>query len=937
MTLVEKLVLAAVVTCACLTVSWATPVDPERYFLVEAEPRANLEDYRLNDDVWPSRYDIEIKPYLETEGTKQQFTFDGTAKITVRTEKSNVMQIKLHSARMDIRSWSVTRSSTNAVVQTREAVHDAETEILTLPLNEALVPNEDYVLLFTYIGNMDEDMHGFYRSYYWVNGEKVWMGSTQFQQTHARRAFPCFDEPKFKATFQLKINHKSPQYNVYSNTPILSSAFAESGRNLTTFAVTPIMSTYLVAFIMAPYDTNEREGLGILARPEARNQTQYSLDVGIKLLKALGDWIDYPYASVPEMTRMYMAAVPDFSAGAMENWGLLTYRETNILYRSDDSTSMQQQRIAAVISHEMAHQWFGDLVTCEWWDVTWLNEGFARYYQYYGTALVETDWDLNHQFVVEQLQGVMQMDSLTSTHPMTHPVYTQAQSSSIFDNISYNKGAVMLRMMEHYLSTDTFRTALRVYVKERAFKSARPEDLFNVLNRYDPNARSYMEPWTVQSGYPLVTVTSHESGFTLTQKRFLVNEPSHSDETRWPLPVTYATKSADFVNTKPTFYTGASFDIPMQDAANVQYFILNNQQVGYYRVNYDAPLWNKISKALKSEGFGGIHVLNRAQIVDDLFNLARGDIVPYGTALDILEYLKEETEYAPWLAAVNGLTTLSRRIHADDEHLFAMHILDIFNKAYDTVKFQAPSSTERRVVTYMRQNVLQWACNYGHEECSKAAVAEFERFHQNPTQKVHPDLRQVVYCEGIRKGSMEQFEFLFNHYLSTNMATEQILILQGLGCASTVELITTMMDAIASPHVRSQDKSNAYTYVINNPYTLPYVSRYLQQHHAIWAAAHNGYSSVATAFNNLLGRLKSDIERDSINTFIEANKNTLGQSAYDSIKNGLMDYENNKQFTMRNRDEIQAFLKEKADGGAATMLANVTMIVGLLLLVLARW
>ncbi|XP_041764059.1 membrane alanyl aminopeptidase-like [Anopheles merus] len=935
MTLAEKLALVVLVTCACAVVSTASPLDPDRYFLVEAEPRAQLEDYRLNDDVWPTHYDIEIKPYLEQEGNKAQFTFDGSAKITVATQKQNVMQIKLHMARMDISAWSVTRKSDNTIIPTLPQTYDQETQILTLPLSSALQANVEYVLSFTYVGNMDDDMHGFYRSYYWEDGVKVWMGSTQFQQTHARRAFPCFDEPRFKATFQLKINHKT-QYNVYSNTAIVGTAVAEVGRSLTTFGVTPSMSSYLIAFIVAPYQINDRDGMGILARPQAQNQTQYSLDVGIKLLKALEEWIDYPYASVAGMTRMYMAAVPDFSAGAMENWGLLTYRETNILYRSDDSTSMQQHRIAAVISHEIAHQWFGDLVTCEWWDVTWLNEGFARYYQYYGTALVETEWDLDHQFVVEQLQSVMQMDSLRSTHPMTHPVYTQAQASGIFDSISYNKGAVMLRMMEHYLTTETFKTALRAYIKDRAFKTTRPEDLFSALNRYDPNARSYMEPWTVQPGYPLVTVTSHDTGFTVTQKRFLVNEPDHNEQTAWPLPITFATKASEFSITRPAFYTGMTFDIPMPGASDVEYFILNNQQVGYYRVNYDAILWGKISKALHSEGFGGIHVLNRAQIVDDLFNLARGDVVPYGTALEILEYLKEETEYAPWLAAVNGLTTLSRRIHADDEKLFAAHILDIFSKAYDIVKFQAPTATERRIFTYMRQNVLQWACNYGHEECSKAAVAEFHRYHQNPSVKVHPDLRQVVYCEGIRKGSTEEFEFLWNQYLTTNVATEQILILQGLGCVSSSELITDMLNGIASPHVRSQDKNNAFTYVINNPYTLPHVSRYLQQNHANWAASHGSYTNVASAFNNVLARLKSDSERDAISAFIESNKNILGQAAYDSIKTGLEDYETNKQFTLRNRDEIHDFLDNKINGGAATILANVSMIVGLLMLILAR-
>lgn len=415
--------------------------------------------------------------------------------------------------------------------------------------------------------------------------------------------------------------------------------------------------------------------MGILARREAMNQTDYSLQSGIDLLKAIETWIDYPYSSVPEMTRMYMSAVPDFSAGAMENWGLLTYRESNILYHSSDSTSLQQQRIAAVISHEIAHQWFGDLVTCEWWDVTWLNEGFARYFQFFGTALVETKWDLALQFVVEQLQGVMQMDSLESTHPMTHNVYTPAQVSGIFDSISYNKGAVTLRMVEHLISTEKFKTALRQYIKERAFKSTRPENLFEALNEHgDPTVRDFMEPWTVQPGYPLVTVIGSDDGYSITQQRFLVNNMNHDDKSTWPLPITYATKEADFENTKPTIVNTTTYKITVTKPEELSYFILNNQQVGYYRVNYDADNWAKISKALHSENFGGIHVLNRAQIVDDLFNLARADVVKYDAALEILDYLQAETEYPPWLAAVNGLTTLSRRIHHEDDEKFAVSL-----------------------------------------------------------------------------------------------------------------------------------------------------------------------------------------------------------------------------------------------------------------------
>lgn len=911
----------------------ANPVDLFNAAVIEADPRAELHDFRLNDEVWPSHYDIELTPYFEDDGDHVAFTFDGIATITLKPSKAGVTKIMLHKANINISSWYLKRASDSVDVASGNAIFNEETEILTIPVNQPLSETIDYILVFNYVGILDDDMHGFYRSYYYVDGKKVWMASTQFQQTHARRAFPCFDEPRFKATFQLKIKRPST-YRSFSNTPIKQSTSVSNGRVLEEFEKTPLMSTYLLAFIVADYIVNEKDGMGILARPEALNQTDYSLQVGIDLLAAIETWVDYPYSSVPEMTRMYMAAVPDFSAGAMENWGLLTYRETNILYRSDDSTSLQQQRIAAVISHEIAHMWFGDLVTCEWWDVTWLNEGFARYFQYFGTALVESNWGLEYQFVVEQLQGVMQMDSLESTHPMTHNVFTPAQVSNIFDSISYNKGAVTLRMVEHILTTNTFKAALRQYIKERAFKTTRPENLFEALNMHgDPTVRSFMEPWTVQPGYPLVTVIGSDDGFSISQQRFLMLNMSHDDKTLWPLPVTYASKEADFANTKPTIVNTLTYKINIDNPQELPYFILNNQQVGYYRVNYDSDNWAKISKALRSDNFGGIHVLNRAQIVDDLFNLARAGVVHYDVALDILDYLQDETEYAPWLAAVNGLTTLSRRIHSEDEKMFANYIIELFSKAYNLVKFEVPAD-EKRLSTYLRINVLQWACNYGHEECKKAAVDEFRRFYESPAVKVHSNLRQVVYCEGIRQGTEDHFDFLWNLYLTTNMATEQILILQGLGCAQDRELIFKLMDAITSDDIRPQDKGSAFAYLLANPYTLDHLSEYLRTYYVRWSNTHGSYSSVASAFNNILARVKTDEQMWRIRSFAARNEQVFGESAYNSILRGVEDYFTNKEFTEQHREAIGKFLttKTKADSSSAGIATiSVATFIGLLI------
>lgn len=928
------LYLVATSICCAL----ASPIDLLKPAAVEGEiiPRAELEEYRLNDDVQPSHYDIELTPYFENEGEHKAFTFDGISVMTFRVTRAGVTNIVVHKQKIDIVSSFLKLASNSADVPHSVPTYDEDTHKLTISLTQPLAENTDYNLIFNYVGLLDDDMHGFYRSYYKVGEEKVWMASTQFQQTHARRAFPCLDEPGFRSTFQVKINRPA-SYKSFSNTPKIRETPLSNNRYQDEFAKTPAMATYLLAFIVADYALNERDGMGILARPEAMNQTDYSLQTGIDVLKALDEWIAYPYSSVPEMTRMYMSAIPDFSAGAMENWGLLTYRESNILYRSDDSTSLQQQRIAAVITHEIAHQWYGDLVTCQWWDVTWLNEGFARYFQFFGTALVEKDWDLEEQFVVEQLQGVMQMDSLESTHPMTHNVYTPAQVSGIFDSISYNKGAVTLRMVEHFITTEKFKEANRQYIKERAFKSTRPENLFAAYNMYgDAKVEGFMKPWTVQAGYPLVTVIGNNDSYSISQQRFLVNNMTHDDKTLWPLPITYATKAEDFKNTKPTIVDTLTYKIPIANPEELPYFILNNQQVGYYRVNYDKANWAKISAALRSENFGGIHVLNRAQIVDDLFNLARAGIVQYDAALEILEYLQGETEYAPWLAAVNGLTFLSRRIHHEDQEKFARYIVELFGKVYGKVKFEAPTKDEKRVFTYLRINVLQWACNYGHAECKDAAVKEFVRFFENPKDKVHPDLRQVVYCEGIRQGEDKHFDFLWQQYLSSNMATEQILILQGLGCSQNRDHIFNVMDAITSDDIRPQDKSAAFSYLLANYYTLDHVAEYLRTYYVRWANAHGSYQRVASAFNDLLARIKTDEQMWRIRSFAARNKEVFGEDVFNSIERGVADYFTNKEFTEKHRDVIVDFLDkkqaDKSSAGKATfsLLALVAVVLAFL-------
>lgn len=323
------------------------------------------------------------------------------------------------------------------------------------------------------------------------------------------------------------------------------------------------------------------------------------------------------------------------------------------------------------------------------------------------------------------------------------------------------------------------------------YKAVVPNNLFTAFEAEAPgnNIAHTFTPWTEQSGYPLVTAERKGTKISLTQKRFLL-EPQ-TDETRWTIPLTIAVSAADFNSTA----TQAVFprdkaeyvrDLPEGDLG---FYILNVQQVGYYRVNYDAENWEAIRRALHEENYGGIHVLNRAQIVDDLFNLAQAEEVNYNLVFEVTDFLTHETNYIPWLSAFNGLSYLSRRIaNNDDSSRFETHILYLLDRIYTHLGFQ-PKANEAHIDTLNRVNVLSWACKHGHPDCITEAKAEFARLVQGTNYRVHPDIRVPVYCVGVREGGQSEFDFLWRKYTTSNVAHEQNTILQALGCTKQVNLV----------------------------------------------------------------------------------------------------------------------------------------------------
>lgn len=437
------------------------------------------------------------------------------------------------------------------------------------------------------------------------------------------------------------------------------------------------MSTYLVAFVVCDYKNLSDGNFAVWARPDAIHSARYALSVGVRVLSYLEQFFNLSYP----LPKVDMVALPDFSSGAMENFGLITYRETAMLYEEGVSAANNKQRVAIVVAHELAHQWFGNLVTPTWWTDLWLNEGFASYMEYMGVDAVEPSWKSMEQFVVNEIHNVFALDALSTSHPVSIKVENPEEINEIFDRISYAKGAAIIRMMAHFLTDEVFRHGLTNYIRDRAYQNADQDDLWRFLTDAARSAHIFdssltvkeiMDTWTLQTGFPVVHVQRDYEGksFKLKQERFVLKEKvatktsitSQNQEPLWWVPLTYTTRTEkNFKDTRPINWMKREKEMKIYDdhVHEEDWLILNIQETGYYRVNYDERNWNLINKHLQDpRRYKEISPTNRAQLINDALNLARAGYLDYNIALDVTKYLVHEEDYVPWKAATNTLNFL---------------------------------------------------------------------------------------------------------------------------------------------------------------------------------------------------------------------------------------------------------------------------------------
>ncbi|MDQ6859558.1 MAG: M1 family metallopeptidase [Verrucomicrobiota bacterium] len=709
---------------------------------------------KLPKSVVPTEYAVRITPDIN----KLTFTGSETIKIDVRQP---ARELVLNSADIQIASAAVDDKSL-----AKSAIKlDPKLETLTIALPNELSAGA-HSLALNFSGKINAAGQGLYHAPYQEHGTgaKKDMLGTQFEATDARRMFPCWDEPSFRAKFQLTAVIPE-NWTAVSNMPIEQETKvgrdgplgrpdshgqdgAPSGRTLPAtkevrFGMTPPMASYLNVLCAGELDSIEQQNGSVLHRVTATKgkaeMGRYALESAQQIVNFYNDYFGEPFP-LPKLDEI---AVPGGFGGAMENWGGIVYFETGLLFDPQISSSATKQGIYSVIAHEVAHQWFGDLVTMAWWDNLWLNEGFASWMGSKCTAKFNPDWEVwlrrdeprdPTRRVGIPKETAMEGDARSTTHPIQQKIETEAEANSAFDDITYKKGQSFLRMLESFLGEDVFRDGLRRYMAAHKFSNATTADLWNALSESSGKpVADIAASWTQQPGFPVVMVARDPSGkITLTQERFTVNF-QNAPALEWKIPLTYSVAGAAPVSVLMTSKTMELPDVPADRAVK-----FNVGGAGNYRVQYDDASWQLLAAELPK-----MTVADRVNLLSDAWALAQANRAPISLYLSLLSKLPTHTELAEQEQIITALGVIDGLLGDQPVHeRFQRYARSILRPAFDEVGWEPKPNESSRVVG-LRADLVSALASLDDPEIIAGCNERFAKFVADP-RSLAPDLRVAV-------------------------------------------------------------------------------------------------------------------------------------------------------------------------------------------------
>jgi len=753
----------------------------------------------LPANVKPVHYDLTLEPDFAN------FTYQGTVTIDLDVV-DDTTSIALNTNELKIHSTKVTAGQ-QVITESPHVVTDDDAQTTTVSFDQTIPGGSQAKLTMAFAGVLNDNMAGFYRSSFKAaDGSTTYMATTQMEPTDARRAFPCFDEPALKAKFTVTLI-ADEKMTCLSNMDVASekqiqSTISGGRRKAVTFSPTPLMSTYLLCFIVGELNYIETNNFRVPVRvyaPKDRDieHGRFSLELAAKTLAFYEKTFDSPFP----LPKMDMVAIPDFSAGAMENWGLVTYRVVDVLIDEKVSGAATKQRVAETVQHELAHQWFGNLVTMDFWDGLWLNEGFATWMSWYSCNVFYPDWKVWEGYVTDNLASALSLDSLRSSHPIEVPVKRADEINQIFDAISYSKGSSVIRMISKYVGEDTFMEGIRRYLKKHAYGNTETGDLWAALaDASGKDVGKVMDIWTKKVGFPVVTVTEGTDSIHLKQNRFLRTADVKPEEDQTLYPVFLALRTKEGVDEDLTLFDREA-DFKLKE---LDFFKLNADHSGLYRTSYTPERLRKLGISAKE---GLLTVEDRAGMIADAGSLAASGYQKTSGILSLLDSFKHEAEFVVWGEITGRISSLRGAWMFEDQ------------KIRDALKkFQLELSAEKA-------HELGWAFNEkdghieqqfkglmfgaagiaGDEEITKASFDMFDKFKAGDKSAIHPNIRGSVYAIVLANGGQEEYNVIVNETRNAATSDERNSALRALGRAKSPELIQRTLAMALSDEVKGQD------------------------------------------------------------------------------------------------------------------------------------
>ncbi|XP_012944386.1 endoplasmic reticulum aminopeptidase 1 [Aplysia californica] len=762
------------------------------------------------------------------------------------------------------------------------------------------------------------DMSGFYKSSYTVGGEKRYMVSTHFEATFARSAFPCMDEPELKATFALSIVREQRHISLF-NTQLLRSEPHGQGLLLDVYEPSKKMSTYLVAFVVCDFKNMTRrtqDGDGVEVRmfaPEDKiYMGSYALEAAVTVLERYNTFFGVRYP----LRKLDLIAIPNFSAGAMENWGLVTFRDTSVLYDPSKDTEGAKQWVAIVVAHELAHQWFGNLVTMEWWDDLWLNEGFASFVEYIGADTVDKEFRMMDQFS-KAISTAQYRDSFTSSHPIQVKVADPEEIELAFDSISYSKGASLIRMLQSVVGDEAFKSGLSAYLRKYSYSNARTSDLWQAFQEAsdlpsDLSVSKVMDTWTKQMGYPVVLMSRDKGKLQLMQERFLISgEKSAVDDGKftspfgytWHVPFTFRTSSNPREKTLIWLRRGsASAEIPDSEALWVTG---NTDGKGYYRVQYDPAGWQAIIRQLK-EDHTVFSVSDRVALVSDAFSLARAGRINYSVPLDMSGYLSKEQDYFVWSEASSHFGFLKGRLFLDEDYdLLKDYEFSLAKPHYDRLGW---SDTGNHIEKKMRAFLIGLAIVSEYQPAVSRALELFHNWVEEKPFSVLNDLRGSIYSVGLRYGNHSEWNLVLQRYQKEKTPSERRTLLSALAATRDARILQTLLEhSMDGVTVKSQDTGTVITNVAANTNGQLLAWRFFRQRwDDIFARYGKDAFLLSSTLKSVTDSFNTKFDYDEIATFFKGRDVGSAQLA---LQQSLEIVQNHIDWAEGNLQTIKSWLK----------------------------